>query len=141
MSAIGTRLLKIKIGAVEYTAHVSKVTISPTDVSGPVTYAEAAAGGAKEWQLKFTALQDPDTASLWRQVWASAGSTVAVVVNPFGVTTFLPATPGYSGNAIISAPDGDFIGGEASPSVSARQTFEATWTFTAKPTELTTGTF
>ena len=141
MTAIGTRLLKIKIGATEYTAQVSKVAIVPVNPSGPVTYAEAAAGGAKEWQLQFTALQDADSASLWSQVWLNAGTTVAVVVNPYGVATAVAATPFFSGNAVIAAPDGDFVGGEADPAVSNRQVFSAVWTFTAKPTLVTTGTF
>jgi hypothetical protein len=141
MSAIGTRLLKIKIGATEYTAQVTKCVIAPVNADGPVTFAEAAAGGAKAWQLQFTALQDPDATTLWRTLWASAGSTVAVVVNPGGQTPATVAAPFFSGNAVVSQPDGPFIGGDADPSVSNRNTFDAVFTFTAKPTEVTTGAF
>lgn len=141
MGQIGSRLLKVKIGATDLTLQCSKLEIQAVDVDGPVTFSEAAAGGAKMWKLVGTALQDTASGSIWRTVWAAAGSTVAVVVNPFGVATFVAGSEGYSGNCVVAQPDGAFIGGEADPSVSMRRTFDFEWTFTAKPTELTTGSF
>lgn len=139
MSAIGTRLLKIKIGGTEVTAEVTSCKVSADDLD-PITFAEAA-GGKKAWKLKFTAVQNPETTSLWYQLWSLAGSTVAVIVNPNGVATATATTPFLSGNCIISIPNDDMIGGDVDSSALARQTFNAEWEFTAQPTLVTTGSF
>lgn len=140
---LGTRSLKIKIGATEYAADVNDCRIvSAAADSGFVSFAQAAAGGARKYTLKFTATQDPaDSTSIWRKVWANAGSTVAVSINPYGGTTFSASNPGYSGNVVISEPDGDLLGGAADSDPTARFTIALEWEFTAKPTELTTGTY
>lgn len=142
MAKLGTRSLKLMVNAVERNADVSTVEVlaQPAD-SDFVTYADAASGGARKYVLHFIAAQDMDTATLWRLVWASAGTTVAVKVNPYGVTTATTSTPFYTGNVTITEPDGPIIGGEANSSTTARQTFECNWEWTAKPTEVTTGTW
>lgn len=141
MAALGTRLLKIKIGATEFTADVSRCEITSKAADSDFTsFADAAAGGAREYALEFTAKQDLATASLWRLVWASAGTTTAVKVAPYGNAAAASTTePHFSGNVTITEPDGTLIGGEAKSSVSARMTFTARWVFTAKPSEVTTG--
>src|SRR5215216_5146622 len=111
MAGIGTRLLKIEIDAVEYTAEVSKaaITSGPSD-SDFVTFANAAAGGARDYKLDFTAVQDAVAASLWSQVWLNAGDTVPCVLMPYGNATPTATEPHFEFDAVISEPDGDFIG-------------------------------
>lgn len=142
MTALGTRLLKIKIGTTEYTAQVNKSVITsgaaPTDF---VTFADAAAGGKREYRLEFTAVQDTDTGTLWDKVWTSAGTSVAIIHNPYGVATATAATPFFTANATVTEPDGDFIGGEANSSTASRFTFACSWVLDAKPTKVTTGAF
>lgn len=142
MSALGTRLLKLKVGSSEFTAEVStcKVTAKAAD-SDFTSFADAATGGAREYALEMTMKQDMVTTSLWRYAWASAGTTVAVKVNPYGNATATTTEPHYTGNVTITEPDGDLIGGDANASVSARMTITVRWVFTAKPTEVTTGAF
>lgn len=142
MTALGTRLLKIKIGATEYTAQASVMKV----VSGGadqdfVTFADAAGGGAREYRLEFTAVQDTATGTLWDQVFSNAGTSVAIVLNPYGVGTATASAPFFTANATITEPDGDFIGGEANASTSARMTFSCSWVLDAKPVKVTTGTF
>jgi hypothetical protein len=143
MAALGTRLLKIKIGAVDYTVDVSRCEITSKAADSDFTsFADAAAGGAREYALEFTARQDLATATLWRNAWASAGTTVAVKIAPYGNTAAATTTePHFTGNVTITEPDGTLIGGEAKSSVSARMPFACRWVFTAKPTEVTTGAF
>lgn len=144
MAKLGTRSLKLMVNAVERTAECSTVEVlaAPAD-SDFVTYADAAAGGARKYVLHVVAAQDLDSTAtaLWRLVWANAGQTMAVKVNPYGNTTASTAQPFYTGNVTITEPDGVLIGGEANSSTTARQTFEVNWEWTAKPTEVTTGTF
>lgn len=142
MTALGTRSLKVKIGATEYTAQVSKCVITSGDADADfVTFADAAAGGTREYRLEFTAVQDLATGTLWDQVFTAAGTTVAVSIAPYGATTATATAPFIQGNVVITEPDGDFIGSEADKSVSARAVFECSWVFTAKPTRVVTGTF
>jgi hypothetical protein len=142
MAALGTRLLKIKVGATEYTAEVSRCEIvSGAADSDFTSFADAATGGAREYALELTMKQDMAASTLWRYIWSSAGTSVAVKVNPYGNATATATEPHYSGNVTITEPDGVMIGGEANSSVSARMTVEVRWVFAAKPTELVTGAF
>lgn len=143
MTAVGTRLLKIKIGASEYTAEVTKcvITTNPADASLQ-TFAAAAQGGAIVYALEFTAKQDSGAStSLWNKVLSAAGTTVAVVFNPYGVTTATPTTPFTSGNCVITLPKGDWLGGQADSTVNKAQLFSCNWEFDGTPTQVTTGTF
>jgi hypothetical protein len=138
MTALGTRTLVLSIGGTDYTAQVSKCVITSAESESDfVTFADAAAGGARDYKLEFTAVQDLATATLWDKVWSSAGTSVAYLVKPHGNATASPTQPHYSGNAIVSEPDGDLIGGEADKSNSARMVIECAWELTAKPTKVT----
>ena len=66
MSGIGTRLLKISVGGSDYTAEVSKAVITSGEGDSDfVTFSDAASGGAREYRLEFTGVQDAETGSLW----------------------------------------------------------------------------
>lgn len=139
MAGIGTRLLKLSIGGTDYTAQVSKaVIVSGAADSDFVTFADAASGGAREYRLEFTAVQDATTTTLWDKVWSAAGTTVAGILQPYGNATASVSQPHFSFNAVVTEPDGDFIGGEADSSVTARMVIECSWVLDAKPTKITT---
>jgi hypothetical protein len=139
MAALGTRSLVITIGGTDYTAEVSNARIVSGESDADfVTFANAASGGSREYRLEFTAVQDAASASLWRQVWDNAGDTVAFILKPYGNAAASVGQPHFSGNATITEPDGDLLGGEANASTSARFTFDASWVCAAKPTLVTT---
>lgn len=138
MTALGTRTLVITIGDQDYTAQVSKAVITSGESDSDfITFADAAAGGARDYALAFTAVQDMETGSLWDKVWTAAGDTVACLLKPYGNAAASVAQPHYSFNATVKEPDGDFIGGEANASTTARMTIECTWPLDAKPTRVT----
>jgi hypothetical protein len=142
MTALGTRLLKVKIGTTEYTVDVSKCeVVSAAADSDFTSFADAAAGGAREYRLHLVLKQDLAASSLWRLIWASAGTSVAVKVNPYGNATATATEPHYTGNVTVTEPDGTLIGGDANSSTSARFTVEVSWVFAAKPVEVVTGAF
>lgn len=139
MTALGTRLLTASVGGTDYTAQISdcRITSAESD-SDFTTFADAAAGGARDYFLVFKAVQDPATGTLWDKVWTAPGSTVAVSIKPAGgTTTASPTQPHFTGNVVVSEPDGDLLGGEADKSTTSRFTFEGKWPFTAKPTRVT----
>lgn len=138
MAQLGTRKLKIEIDAVEYTADVSKAVFTSAESDSDfLTFAGAAAGGARDYKLEFTAAQDMAAASLWSEVFDNAGDTVPVTLMPYGNAVPSAAEPHFTANCVISEPDGDFIGGEADKSTSSRMTFECAWECEAKPVKVT----
>lgn len=135
---MGTRLLTIEVDGTDYTAEVSKAVITSAEADSDfVTFADAAAGGAREYRLNFIGVQDAVADSLWDQVWTNAGSTVTCTLAPYGNATPSATQPHYTFDAVITEPDGDFLGGEADSSTSARFTFECEWVLTGKPTKVT----
>jgi hypothetical protein len=142
MSALGTRLLKVKVNSTDYTATCKTVKVSAADANSDfVTFNDAATGGSKVHTLNFTAAQDMAPGSLWRLQFLSAGSTIQVLVNPYGVTTATDTTPFYSGSVVIPKFDGDYLGGDADTSTTAKLTFDGAWDFTADPVLVTSGAF
>lgn len=138
MAKLGTRALMLEIGGEEVNMDVTNVTVEAGASDSEVTtFADAAAGGARQYSLNFTGVQDPATGSLWDRVWTAAGDTVAVVLKPAGGVAASEATPWFTGNATITEPDGTILGGEANASTTARFTFECSWVFEAKPVRVT----
>jgi hypothetical protein len=138
MAGIGTRLLKIVVAGTEYSAQVStsKVTTGESD-SDFITFADAAAGGARQYNFEFTAVQDLTVGTLWDKVWSVPGTLVACTLKPYGNATATPSQPWYTFNAVVTEPDGDFIGGDADKSVTAQQTINCVWPCDAKPVKVT----
>jgi len=135
---LGTRLLKISINDIDVTAQVSKAVItSKASDSDFLTFADAASGGARDYQLEFIAAQDTTTGTLWDQVFSSAGSSVDCVLMPYGNSTPSATEPHFEFTAVISEPEGDFLGGEANSSTSSRMKIECAWDLTGKPTKVT----
>jgi hypothetical protein len=134
MTAIGTRLLTLSIDTDDVTAEVSTCIIKTGETDSDfVSFADAAAGGGREYSLALTFVQDAATASLWDKVWTQAGEEVPVLIRPYGAAAASPTTPHFSATAIIAEPDGDLLGGEADASPSNRFTTEVEWKLTAKP--------
>lgn len=137
MAALGTRTLILTIATVDYTMQVSKAVITSQEADSDfVTFSNAAAGGAREYRLEMTAVQDMAATTLWDKVWSVSGTTVPFVLKPYGAAAASPTTPHFTGNVVITEPDGDFIGGEADSSTTARMTFEVAWVLDAKPAKL-----
>jgi hypothetical protein len=137
MAAIGTRKLTLTIDGDEMAAEVSTAVITSKEAKSDfISFANAAAGGSREYGLKLKFIQNAATASLWDQVWSAAGTDIPVLVRPYGNAAASATEPHFSGVVTISEPDGDFLGGDADPSTSARFVTECEWVFLAKPTRV-----
>lgn len=138
MAGLGTRSLVLTVGGTDYTAQVSNCRIVSGEADSDfVTFAAAAGGGSREYRLEFTAVQDLATTTLWDKIWSAPGTSVAFILKPYGNAAASVSQPHYTGNATVTEPDGDFIGGEANASTTARFTFDASWVLDAKPTKVT----
>lgn len=138
MAGFGTRKLTLSVDGADVTAEVSVGKITSNDAGSDfTTFADTAAGGRREYRLEFTAVQDDTTGSLWDQVWSHAGESVDFILDPRGGGAPSPTNKQYTGTATITEPDGDFLGGEANSSTSARFTFSCAWVCDAKPAQIT----
>lgn len=140
MPEIGTRALVLRVNGQDYTSSVSNVRVTAGDKDTDfMSYLEASQGGAREYKLSLTLKQDTSATALWYLMWSSAGSDVPVEVWPNGYNGGVQTTtyPKLTGTCTVVEPDGDFIGGEANKSTTARQTVSVEWTFTAKPSLVT----
>lgn len=139
MTAIGTRLLKLEIDGTEFSAQLTNARLAPTaSDSDTTTFADAAAGGSRDWHLQGTAVQDPTADTLWSKVFDESGTTVPYTFIPFGNAVATVAQPHFTGEVTIGPPDGDFLGGEANSSTTAKFTFDIDWVCTGKPVRKTT---
>ena len=125
MAITGTRKLKIEVDGTEYTSQVSNCRVtSAEDDSDFVSFADAAAGGARRYQLVGTAGQDYVADSFWDVVYSQAGSDLAVTIMPEGNAAPSPTQPHFTTTITVLEPDGDLIGGEANKSTTAKFTFD-----------------
>lgn len=132
---LGTRSLVLSLGGDAMTAEISNCRIvSGAADSDFVSFEDAANGGAREYRLQGTAKQKTDADSISDLIWTAAGTSVAAIVKPNGGVSASATTPFYSGNVIITEPDGDLVGGEANASTTSKFTIEFDFPFTAKPT-------
>lgn len=138
MAALTARTLLISIAATQYEAQVftAEVESGPADADD-VTYAEAAAGGGRVYQLNLKLTQDMATTGLWSTIFGSAGTDVAVLIKPYGNAAASVTQPHFTMTANVREPDGVLIGGEADASTTKRQVVEVEWPLTAKPVKVT----
>lgn len=138
MAAIGTRKMKIEIGGTDYTGVISNARITTGEGDSDfVTFADADAGGNRQYNLALTFAQDAADTSLWSKLWDDTGDDVTFTLMPYGNATPSVTEPHFEGTATVTEPDGDILGGEANASNTAKMTVEVAWPCTAKPTRVT----
>jgi hypothetical protein len=138
MAALTGRTLKIDVGGTDYTSQVFAATINAEDAeSDQVTFAEAAAGGGRQYTLNITLTQDMAASTLWSEIWENAGTDAAFELIPYGNATATATQPHFTGTATIREPNGTLIGGEADASPTNRLTVEVEWPLSGKPTRVT----
>lgn len=132
---IGTRKTIIKVDGDDYSAEVSRCAVTSAESKDDfISFAEALAGGKRDWHLALTLRQDTAATSLWYFAWDNAGDDVAIEFWPNGGgVTESATTPKITGTVTITEPDGDFVGGEANKSVTATNVVKVEWQFTTKP--------
>lgn len=131
---LGKRSLTLTIDGDDVTAEVSSASIDAKAAeAGFISFANAAAGGSREYSLKLTYVQDPSTASLWDKVWTASGTDVVAVIKPAGGVAPDATHPVFTGTVTITEPDGTILGGEASINATERFVTEVEWVYLAKP--------
>lgn len=138
MAALSGRTLKISVDSTDYETQVFAATVEADDAeSDNVTFAEAAAGGGRQYLLKITLTQDMAASTLWSEIWDNAGSDVEVLMKPYGNATASASQPHFTMTATIKEPNGVLFGGEADASPTNRWQTEVEWVLAAKPTRVT----
>lgn len=133
MARITGRLLTLEIDSTDYSGQASNAAIASAESDADfLSFAEAAAGGARDYNLNLTVAQDLAAGSLFREIIDNVGDTVPFVIAPYGNETPTAEQPHVVGNAVIQEPDGDFIGGASTTSTSGAHTTEVSWPLTAR---------
>lgn len=98
--------------AVPYDMDVKSVKLTSEDKDdADLTFAEAAAGAVKDYQVAITAIQSTETGSLWRLLWDNPGKEFQVVYGPHGNAVPSADKPHFTLSAkATGTPE---VGGEA----------------------------
>jgi len=124
----GTKLM-LKLGATDHWADITAYNLTNEEADSDVTtFADAAAGGSRQFKLSGTAVQSTDTTSFWSYVWANTGQTVGFTLSPHGNSSATAAQPLFTGNVKIGAKPP--IGGEAGVN---SFTFDFEWDLVGDP--------
>lgn len=138
MARVTPRLIALEVDSVDRSNEVSKAEITAAATSSDfVTFAEARAGGGRDYALAMTIAQDHASATLWDLIWTGSGEEVDGVYAPYGNETPTVSQPHYGFTAIVAEPDGRLLGAEANSSTTAVATIDVTWALTGKPTKIT----
>lgn len=138
MAKAGTRLLTVTVAGNSATDQCATAKFTAGDQDSDfVTFADAAAGGARQYNFEATIAQDMVTGTLWDLMWTTPGSTVTVRIAPYGNAVASPTQPHFEAQCVVKEPDGDFIGGDADASTTAKMTTSFVWPCNAKPTKIT----
>ena len=138
MAALNGRTLTMTVAGTDYTTQVFSSEVKADDAdSDDITFAEAAAGGGRQYTLALKLTQDMAATTLWSKIWDAAGTDVACVLKPYGNVAPSVAQPHFTFSANVREPNGTIIGGEADASPTKRQTVEVEWPLAAKPTRVT----
>lgn len=123
--------LKLTIGSTDYWADVTSAVLDNEEAdTGATTFADAQAGGARQYFFTLNAIQSTDSASLWSYIWANTGEIVAYTYAPHGNTTATANEPHFVGT--VKIPPKPSIGGEAGANV--EYTFEVRMDCQEEPT-------
>lgn len=138
MTAIGTRKMKIEIDGTARAAQVSDARFTSAEGDANfLTFQEADEGGGRDYVLAIKLTQDLAAGSLWREIFDNAGDDVVCTLMPYGNATPTVSEPHVEATCTITEPDGDFVGGEANKSNSARMTIEVGFPALARPVLVT----
>lgn len=123
--------LKLTIGNTDYWADfISAVLENEEADTGATTFADAQAGGARQYFFTLNAIQSTDATSFWSYVWANTGEIVSYTYAPHGNTTATANEPHFTGT--VKVPPKPSIGGEAGTNV--EYTFEVRMDCQEEPT-------
>lgn len=137
MARVIPRLIALDVDGTDRSDEVSKAVITSGDAGADFTsFAEARAGGGREYALVMTIAQDHASGTLWDLIWTGNGTEVEGSYAPYGNVAPEASKPHYEFTAVVAEPDGDFLGAEANTSTTAVATIEVTWKLTAKPTQV-----
>lgn len=93
-------IFTLKLGAaaaVSYSDDLKKVSLTSEDKDdSDLTFAEAAAGLAKDWTVTLTGVTSWDAGALYAYLWDNPGATWVLVYGPYGNATATATKPHYS---------------------------------------------
>lgn len=122
--------LALEFGGTDHWQDITSALFSNEEADGDVTtFADAAAGGARQHFVTITAIQSTQSGSFWNYVWDNTGSTVAYKYAVHGNAVATADQPHLTGTLTIGPkPD---LGGDAG--ASNTYTFEVRFDINGEP--------
>ncbi|MFT4010869.1 MAG: hypothetical protein QM655_12605 [Nocardioidaceae bacterium] len=140
MGRLGGRSTLLAVEGIDYSDDVSRALITAAG-SEQEAWGPRPLGKVRRHVLDLITPQDTGSSSLWRLAWLRDGEWVEFHLAPHGNSVASDAEPHYTGTALVAFPDGDFLGGQADPSIRRVLTVELSWLIDGEVTELTTGDY
>ena len=78
------------------------------------TFADANAGGSRDWFFTVSGIQSTDSASFWMAMWDNPGDEVSFVYAPHGNASPSSSQPHFTGTVRLPARGAFQLGGDAS---------------------------
>jgi hypothetical protein len=126
--------LKLTIGTTDYWADITSAVLENEEAAaGVTTFADAAAGGARQYYFTISPIQSTDSTSFWNYLWDNTGDIVDYVYAPHGNTTPSTSQPHFEGT--VKIPPKPFVGGDAG--TTNEFTFEVRMDCQEEPTKVT----
>lgn len=140
MPRVTPRLISLDVGGTDRSDEVSKAVISSAAADdGFLSFLAARSGGERDYTLEMTIAQDHASGTLWDLIWTGNGTEIDGTYAPYGNAEASATQPHYDFTAVVSEPDGDFLGAEANSSTKAVATVDVKWALTGKPVKVTAG--
>ncbi|HWI43267.1 MAG TPA: hypothetical protein VNS81_06575 [Nocardioides sp.] len=131
MGHIGARSLLLAIDGIDYTADVSRAVVrSFPDEAVPLERWSVPGDvdlRPRRNALDLTFAQDAASGALWNLAWDQHGEQVAFHLAPYGNEIATLGEPHFAGTVWVIQPDGDILGGQATPSRNSVLTVQISW--------------
>jgi hypothetical protein len=102
-------IFTIKMGngtATSYSDDLKKISLTSDDKDDKdLTFWEASQGASKDYTLELTGIVSFDTGSLWKFLWANAGTEALVEYGPKGNATATAAAPHFTFSVTLARAD------------------------------------
>lgn len=104
MARITGKNLSLKFDTLQVNAEAGNFVLENEEADGGyTTFADVAAGGARQWFITIEALTQTDATKWWRFLWDNTSEEVTFTFAPHGNSVATADQPIFTGTAVVGA--------------------------------------